>query len=180
MPVSPMRIMATVHIPVRHIYSIMESTKAMASPSLVALAAVAVVAVVVIGGAYVYLNPQPPGATSTTTFPNEIDGVVAGYVTVGPAQPVCMANQMCNVNMSGYHLVFAPACARSSTCKGSEEAVLSPSGHYSILLAPGNYTVIGLNPSCGWMGCSSAFPKQVTVQSGVQQTLDFSIDTGIR
>ena len=116
--------------------------------------------------------------TSTTT--SGVLGVVTGYVTVGPSQPVCQAGQACNLNMSGYSVVFTLRCATSqSNCQASK-APLSPGGHYSILLPPGSYAVTGLSPSCQWMGCSSAFPNEVEVQGGMQIVLNFDIDTGIR
>jgi hypothetical protein len=116
----------------------------------------------------------------TTTSSSGIQGIVAGYVTVGPSQPVCSANQTCNVDVSGYGLTFTPQCPRpSSNCQASM-AALSPSGHYSILLPPGNYSVTGLYPSCPWLGCSSVFPKTVEVEGGMQLVLNINIDTGIR
>lgn len=109
-----------------------------------------------------------------------MQGVVAGFVTVGPSQPVCRANESCNVDMTGYSIVFTPQCAgQGQSCQPST-APLSPAGHYSALLREGNYTVTGLSPSCPWVGCASAFPRAVFVQGGMQIELDFSIDTGIR
>ncbi len=139
---------------------------------------VALVVVVVLSAAYV-MGGFTTAPSSTTSTSSGMKGVVAGYVTVGPSQPSCSTTQSCNVNMSGYRLVFTPQCAASASCEPSS-APLSPSGHYSILLPAGNYTVTGLSPSCQWQGCSSAFPKDVTVQGGMQITLDFTIDTGIR
>jgi hypothetical protein len=118
--------------------------------------------------------------TSSGTISNSgIQGIVTGYVTVGPSQPVCSENQSCNENMSGYSLVFTSQCSGSSSCLASK-AVLSPGGHYSILLPAGNYSVTGLYPSCNWMGCSSAFPKMVAVEGGMQLVFNVDIDTGIR
>ncbi len=146
---------------------------------------VSIVAIVVATGAYltfvqggVPATSQTTSTTSTTSGSSGIKGVVTGYVTVGPSQPVCYANQTCNVNMTGYSLVFRPQCS-SSNCQ-SEMATLSPSGHYSIFLPAGNYTVIGLSPDCKWMGCASAFPKTVTVEAGMQLVFNVDIDTGIR
>ncbi len=118
--------------------------------------------------------------SSTTTANSGIQGVVTGYVTVGPSQPVCSTNQTCDENMSGYSLVFTPQClGLSSNCQAST-AELSPGGHYSILLPAGNYSVTGLYPSCKWMGCSSAFPMTVVVEGGMQLVFNIDIDTGIR
>jgi hypothetical protein len=146
-----------------------------------------VVAVAVLMGGYLAFTQNgvtsSTQTSSTTTTNSVIQGVVTGYVTVGPSQPVCSANQSCNVDMSGYSLVFTPACPRSAlTCPppAAEMAELSPGGHYSILLSPGNYTVTGLNPSCLWLGCSSAFPQTVAVEGGMQLVFNVNIDTGIR
>jgi len=135
----------------------------------------------------VYLNSSLVGGTNVsqtstaTTTSSGIQGIVAGYVTVGPAQPVCSENQTCNVDLSGYSLVFTPQCSSTSfsNCQTSK-AELGPSGHYSIPLPAGNYSVTGLYPSCNWVGCSSAFPKTVTVEGGIQLVLNVNIDTGIR
>lgn len=125
---------------------------------------------------------QPPAqvvtSESATTTSAEIQGIVTGYVTVGPSQPACQAGQSCDENMSGYSLVFSQ-CVGSSGCLDMTAAI-APSGHYSILLSTGNYTVTGLTPSCEWPGCASAFPKTVAVQGGMQIVVDFEIDTGIR
>ncbi len=149
------------------------------SQAMTAAMFVVLIVVVVLSAAYVMggFTTQP---TSTTNTSSGMKGVVAGYVSVGPSQPTCSTTQSCNVNMSGYSIVFTPKCAGSSAGCGPSTAPLSPSGHYSILLPAGNYTVTGLSPSCQWPGCSSAFPKDVTVQGGMQITLDFNIDTGIR
>ncbi len=78
--------------------------------------------------------------------------------------------------MTGYSVIFTPQCAG---CQ-SQTAALNPAGHYSILLPPGSYAVTGLDPSCPWVGCSTAFPQPVTVVGGMQVELDVQIDTGIR
>lgn len=117
--------------------------------------------------------------SSTTDTGSGIQGVVTGFVTVGPSQPTCSANQACTENMSGYSLVFTPQCSGSSSNCSASTAELSPSGHYSALLPAGNYTVTGLRPSCNWVGCSSAFPKTITVEGGMQLVVNFDIDTGI-
>ncbi|MDA4130905.1 MAG: hypothetical protein OK457_09055 [Thaumarchaeota archaeon] len=124
--------------------------------------------------------------TSTTTFTSQIiDGVVTGYVTVGPSQPVCLQNQSCTVDLTGYSLNFVFVCAGTTASSTSCEtrnysAVISPSGHYSVLLQSGNYSITGLSPSCKWIGCSSVFPKNIEVQGGMQLVMDLNIDTGIR
>jgi hypothetical protein len=82
--------------------------------------------------------------------------------------------------MTGYSLLFTPNCHGSTAGCQPDKAVLSPAGHYSILLPAGNYTVTGLDPSCSWVGCSTAFPKTVVVEGGMQVVFNINIDTGIR
>jgi len=143
---------------------------------------VSIIAVVLLSGAYVTftLNGTATQTSSTTTESSGIQGVVTGYVTVGPSQPVCPANQNCNVNMSGYSLVFAPQCSGSVSDCQTRVAQLTQWGHYAILLPAGVYTATGLYPSCGWMGCASAFPRTITVEGGMQLVFNVDIDTGIR
>ena len=119
--------------------------------------------------------------TTTSQTTTSIKGVVTGYVTVGPSQPVCSANQSCNVDLTGYSLEFTSSCPDAVQCQNETSlAPISPSGHYAILLDPGKYTVSGLAPSCIWLGCSSTFPQTVVVESGIQLVFNVNIDTGIR
>ncbi len=152
-------------------------------PASTAMVLVSIAAIVILAGAYVSFTmggTSPSQTTSTATTSTGMEGVVTGFVTVGPSQPVCSENQSCNVDMTGYSIVFAPQCAASALNCQSQMASLSPAGHYSVLLPEGTYTVTGLSPSCSWVGCSSAFPKTVVVEGGMQLVLDFDIDTGIR
>ena len=111
-----------------------------------------------------------------------MQGIIAGIVTVGPSQPVCSPNQSCTEDLTGYSLVFSSQCGKSSTScqKQNYTASIAPSGHYSILLAPGSYTITGLSPSCNWVGCSFSFPKAVVVEGGQQLIVNINVDTGIR
>lgn len=136
---------------------------------------VVVVVILLCFGAYVSYNSTTSQTTSTS---NSIQGVVTGLVTVGPSQPICSANQSCTVDLSGYSLEFTSTCGVAS-CQ-TFLATISPSGHYAILLSPGQYSITGIVPSCNWLGCSSAFPRTVEVTGGSQLVVDISIDTGIR
>ena len=149
------------------------------APTVVFL--VSMVAVIVVSGAYVAFGPASTSVpSSSTTTSTGMQGIVTGYVTVGPSQPLCQVDQPCTVNMTGYSLVFTPKCPVASSLCQPTRAQLGPGGHYSILLPAGEYTVSGLYPSCTWMGCSSAFPKTVAVESGMQLVYNVDIDTGIR
>jgi len=154
---------------------------------VVVYALVAVIVIVLIVGVYVSYTLGNNSTTSIitqtsseTTVPR-MDGVVTGFVTVGPSKPVCSANESCNVNLTGYSLDFTSQCPDASTCQPQVSmAVLSPSGHYSILLPEGNYSITALYPSCNWLGCSATFPKTVMVEGGNQLVFNLNIDTGIR
>ena len=126
-----------------------------------------------------YVNEAGSQSSSSSSSNSQIQGVVAGYVTVSPSQSNCPANQACDVDMTGYSLVFTPQCASQSGC-GPILASLTPGGHYSVLLTPGDYSVTGLSPSCQWAGCASAFPRTIKVVGGMQLVFDVDIDTGIR
>jgi hypothetical protein len=125
-------------------------------------------------------NGTTANQSSETSETPPIQGVVTGYVTAGPSQPSCPTNQTCDENLSGYSLVFTPQCTVSASDCNATMAALGPGGHYSIFLPAGNYSVTGLYPSCDWVGCSSAFPKTITVEGGMQLVFNVGIDTGIR
>jgi len=139
--------------------------------------AICLIIIALFVGTYIEVAGSQPSSSSTSN--SQVQGVVTGYVTVSPSQPSCPANQACDVDLTGYSLVFTQQCAGPSAC-GQILAPLAPGGHYSVLLNPGDYSVAGLSPSCQWVGCASAFPKTVTVAGGVQLVFDVDIDTGIR
>ncbi len=149
--------------------------------------AIAAVVVVVLGIASVFylIASTNPGSSTTSTSSSStsqstIQGVIAGVVTVGPSQPMCSQNQACTVDLTGYSLIFSSQCGAAACDKQNFTAQIAPSGHYSILLAPGNYSIVGLSPSCKWVGCASTFPKAVTVEGGQQLVVNVDVDTGIR
>jgi len=130
-----------------------------------------------------YPNHTPSSSVTSTSSTEKIDGVVVGYVTVGPSQPTCQQNESCTVNLSGYSIDFSTLCPQgtASVCQVQNYSVLiSPSGHYTILLPAGSYSITGLSPFCTWVGCSSAFPETITVEGGMQLVVNINIDTGIR
>ena len=154
-----------------------------------ALGFIVLIVVLIVFGAYLAYtlgNPTNSETTSSSETTSAMSGVVVGYVTVGPSQPVCTQNQSCTVDITGYSLEFTPQCPVSSTtstatCQSTTSlAKIGPNGHYSILLPAGTYLISGLSPSCQWVGCSTTFPKTVIVQGGMQISVDISIDTGIR
>jgi len=110
--------------------------------------------------------------TTTTITTTSVDvtgtskaqGVVTGMVTVGGQTPS---------NISKYSLVFKPSPCSGGSCEASI-APIYPSGHYTALLEPGNYT-LGLLPSCRWSGCQAAFHRPVAVLSGQQIVVNIDI-----
>jgi hypothetical protein len=140
---------------------------------------------VIVLGALVFYSValSGTGGPTTSTAESTAQGIIAGFVTVGPSQPVCVQGQTCTVDIAGYSLVFISQCGASSStsCQGQDfTAQIGPNGHYSIMLAPGNYVMTGLAPSCNWLGCSLSFPKAVAVEGGQQIIVNVEIDTGIR
>ncbi len=140
-----------------------------------AVAALLVVAILVgAGGGYLagsgnrLISTSVSTTTVTTTTTSvgtsfEAQGVVSGVVTVGGQVPA---------NISLYSVTFKP-----SPCTGSclvSLVSIYPSGHYSALLTPGNYSM-GLDPSCKWSGCAKAFQNPVTVGSGQQIVVNVDI-----
>jgi hypothetical protein len=106
-------------------------------------------------------------------------GAVKGIVVAGPATPVCTAGKPCNVNMTGYTLVFVMKCRPGNICQQLAIGVgLSSNGHYSVRLPTHAYQVT-LEP-CPWLGCHSVFPTVIAVKDHETTIFDAYIDTGIR
>ena len=80
-----------------------------------------VVAILVVFGVYLIYASVHSGQNTTSTVETssvtslDISGVVTGLVTVGPSQPVCSPNQSCNVNLTGYGLIFTSQCSELIT-----------------------------------------------------------------
>lgn len=121
-------------------------------------------------GLAIALVPTRPASTGS-------DGTVEGVVSIGPAQPVCRVGESCNLNMSGYSLTFTPSCGGLCTSL-SRSVPLEADGSYSIALVSGKY-IVSMG-SCGWIGCSSALPRTISVSAGGTTLLNITIDTGIR
>jgi hypothetical protein len=141
-----------------------------------AIAALVIVAFLVGAGTGYYIGFTSTRLTSTSVSTTTVtttassasntlvaQGVVTGIVSVGGQVPA---------NISLYSVVFRP-----TPCSGACSGLLIPiypSGHYSALLSPGNYTM-GLYPSCKWSGCATSFQNPVTVDSGQQIVVNFDL-----
>jgi len=107
-------------------------------------------------------------AQSTGTFSTgPTQGVITGIVNVAGQAPS---------NISDYKLIFNPICPTGSSCDRATLVPIYPSGHFSALLDAGNYTILGMSPSCDWSGCSAAFPQSMTVEGGQQLVADIDIE----
>lgn len=133
------------------------------------VAALALIGLVGLGFAFLYVPSH--------TLPPNTYGMAEGVVSAGPSQPVCRVGESCNVNMTGYSLIFTPQCYELCPAL-SRSVALGADGRYAVSLPVGTYSA-SLN-FCPWLGCSSALPRTVTIDSGLTTTLNITIDTGIR
>jgi hypothetical protein len=107
-------------------------------------------------------------STSTLTSAQKMDGVVTGYVTFGSSTT--------SATLGGYSLEFSTVCSTGASCRISNySAPISPSGHYSVLLPAGTYSITGLKPTCPWADCSSILPRTVFVAGGIQLVVNIVI-----
>jgi hypothetical protein len=122
-------------------------------------------------------------STSSTATGAGSTGALEANFSVGPTQPVCMANSTVGPAPAQYSsieaVVTSQPSGRATTLSISWLSNgCSVSGSLEAPLAPGTYS-LNLS-SCQWMGCSSAVPKSFVVVAGQTTSVDISIDTGIR
>ena len=124
--------------------------------------------------------------TNTTTSINATTpagvGIMAATVSIGPTQPVCMANSTFGPVSSQYssiQIVITSSSGQNTTlstqwlsngCEaiGTAQASLG-TGTYALSLS-----------SCPFMGCKAALPKTFTIAANQMTNVNVSIDTGIR
>jgi len=103
-------------------------------------------------------------------------GILQGYVTIGPIQPVVRPGEIIEVPCEVYKARKIMVYDKSRK-KLIKQVDIDCDGRYIIELNPGNYTVdinrIGID-------YSDEVPKQVAIKSGITIRLDIDIDTGIR
>lgn len=143
----------------------------------------AIVVLVVAAMGYYAAEMGGTSSSSSSTVQSTAKRVVAGTVTVGPSSPSCGANEACTEDFSGCSLEFASRCGSgggTQSCTSQTfRAPIFASGHYSILLPAGEYSITGLSPPCSWSGCASEFPLAVSVAPGDQVVVNVNVETGI-
>jgi hypothetical protein len=92
---------------------------------------------------------------------------VRGLVMRGPIAPVCQEGAPCSAPAKHMKITFMRAGVAKTVVTGAN-------GRYSILLAPGTYSVRFPSAKFGFR------PRSATVVAGRMSTRNFSIDTGIR
>jgi len=104
---------------------------------------------------------------TSASISSEPQGVVTGSVSVGGETPS---------NISLYSIVFDQLLCSGGSCQHGQGSLapIYPSGHYSVILAPGNYS-LSLYPVCEWHGCATAFQEPVTVVGGQQIVVNVDI-----
>jgi hypothetical protein len=122
-------------------------------------------------------------ATSTTTTASSTLGALEAGFSVGPTEPVCMANSTTGPAPSQYSSIEAVVTSQPSGQNATFPVSwlsdsCSVSGSFTASLPPGSYS-LSLS-SCQWMGCGSALPESFTISAGQTSSVQVSIDTGIR
>jgi hypothetical protein len=121
-------------------------------------------------------------STGTSSTTNAL-GTLGASFSIGPTQPVCMANSTTGPAPAQYSSIKAEVAPNGG---GDVSAFsiswlsngCSVSGTLQTSLAPGAYS-LSLS-SCTFMGCASALPRSFVVVAGQSTSVDVSIDTGIR
>ncbi|SRR5258708_1038943 len=108
--------------------------------------------------------------TANNTPQSVVQVKLEGVVSEGPTSPVCAADVPCTRTVDG-HIVEA-VDARGNVVASTKT---DGSGHYSLSLAPGQYTLV-LVPK---IGLGNITGNQVDVKTGTN-TFDLSVDTGLR
>lgn len=130
---------------------------------------IGVAAVIIFGGNNGGGSTTLSSTSTSSTSIQKMDGVITGYVTIGSSTT--------SGSLVGYSLEFSLACpSGSSACEVlNYSASISPSGHYSVLLPAGTYSIVGLEPTCPITSCSSISPDTVVVEGGVQLVVNVAI-----
>ncbi|MBP1929936.1 hypothetical protein J2741_002532 [Methanolinea mesophila] len=109
-------------------------------------------------------------------YPAGGTGILEGNVSIGPLCPVEPCNVSPDVLARAYEarkVVVTPLDQPG----GSRTVQIGPTGHYEVVLPAGTYRVDINRPG---IDRSADVPATVTIHPGARETLDISIDTGIR
>ena len=103
-------------------------------------------------------------------------GILQGYVSIGPIQPVVRPGEIVEVPCEVYEARKIMVYDKSGN-KLIQQVDIDCDGKYSVKLSPERYNIdinrIGIDSS-------SDVPKKVEINSGLTTRLDIDIDTGMR
>jgi hypothetical protein len=108
-------------------------------------------------------------AATTTASAAVLRGGLTGTVTRGPITPVCRVGIPCDAPAANVTLTFTRASISTRTRTDQQ-------GRYRIELPAGTYAVRTSSTPFG----QTPKPGTVRVRAGGLETVDFTIDTGIR
>lgn len=121
-------------------------------------------------------------STSITSTGTGLLGTLGASFSIGPTEPVCMANATMGPAPMPYSSLEAVVTSSSGTVTTLPISWVSSGcevmGVVQTSMAPGVYS-LNLS-SCTFMGCSSALPKSFGIAAGQSTSVVVSIDTGIR
>jgi hypothetical protein len=98
---------------------------------------------------------------------------IQGVVQIGPTCPVERINSPCPP-----HPLAATVVVRNSSGAEVTRVHSGADGRFKVDVAPGTYTVVGLNIGSG--GMPRPIPTSVTVTAGSYAVLNVEYDSGIR
>ena len=98
---------------------------------------------------------------------------IQGIVEMGPTCPVERINSPCPPHPIAATVVVRDAAGREVTRFNA-----AADGHFKVDLAPGSYSIVGLN--IGSSGFPRPIPTSLTVPSGTYTSINVEYDSGIR
>lgn len=98
---------------------------------------------------------------------------IQGIVQVGPTCPVERINSPCPP-----HPIATTVVARDAAGREVSRFQSGADGHFKVDLAPGSYSIVGLNIGSSML--PRPIPTSVTVTSGTYTSINVEYDSGIR
>ena len=102
----------------------------------------------------------------------DVNGVLAGSVTIGPLCPIEPCGASIGDTYSSRNLLLQQPGGKL------RKVLLQSDGTFEAVVLVGKYTVT--LDRCQYLGCQGVFPISVEIRDGETSTLDIDIDTGIR